>query len=48
MCPNVAVIERPDGTSYTQPYQEFEDLLDLVASIGPDYLIVDIWRNDYL
>ena len=38
-----AVIERPDGTTYTQEYGEFYDLVDLKESLGPDYWIVDIY-----
>lgn len=38
-----AVIERDDGTTYTQRYKEFEDLVSLLYSLGPDYWIVDIF-----
>lgn len=40
-----AVIERPDGTTYTQLYDGTPDgLKDLKDSIGPDYWIVDIYE----
>lgn len=39
----IAVIERVDGTTYEQPYLEFEDLCDLSDSLGSDYWIVDIY-----
>lgn len=38
-----AVIERPDGTTYTQDFKEFEDLEILAQMLGPDYWIVDIY-----
>ena len=38
-----AVIEREDGSTYIQGYNEFEDLLDLRDSLGDDYLIVDVY-----
>lgn len=39
----VAVIEDPDGITYTQAYEDFEDLKDLKDSLGIDYWIVDIF-----
>lgn len=38
-----AVIEDPDGITYTQEYADFDDLLDLKMMLGPDYWIVDIY-----
>lgn len=38
-----AVIERRDGSTYVQRYKEFEDLIDLIFMLGPDYWIVDIF-----
>ena len=38
-----AVIERSDGSTYTQRYKEFEDLVNLLYSLGRDYLVVDIF-----
>ena len=38
-----AVIERPDGSTYLQQYDDFYGLLDLKDMLGPDYLIVDIF-----
>lgn len=38
-----AVIERCDGTTYTQRYKEFEDLLFLISMLGRDYKVVDIF-----
>ena len=39
----VAVIERPDGTTYTQAYADFDDLIDLKEVLGDTYWIVDIF-----
>ena len=40
-----AVIERPDGTTYTQQYDGTPDgLLELKRVIGDDYWIVDIYE----
>lgn len=41
----VAVIERLDGTTYEQPFYDFEDLLFLRDVLGPDYLIVDYFDS---
>jgi len=38
-----AVIERDDGTTYTQCYREFEDLQQLLYMLGDDYLVCDIY-----
>lgn len=38
-----AVIEREDGSTYTQPYREFEELQMLLTFLGPGYLVVDIY-----
>lgn len=38
-----AVVERLDGSTYVQPYKEFEDLVSLISMLGSDYLIVDIF-----
>lgn len=38
-----AVIECPDGSTYTQRYKEFEDLVYLASSLGKGYWIVDIY-----
>lgn len=38
----IAVIERPDGSTYEQPYKDFEDLLALQKYLGDDYWIVDV------
>lgn len=37
-----AVIERPDGSTYLQGYNEFEDLVDMLRFLG-DYIVVDIF-----
>lgn len=42
-CRYVALIESPDGQTYEQGYNEFEDLLDLLEVLGTDYLICDIY-----
>lgn len=40
-----AVVERPDGSTFVQPYSgEFEDLLALKESLGDDYWIVSIYE----
>ena len=40
-----AVIERPDGTTYTQAYDGTpEGLMELKRVIGDDYWIVDIYE----
>lgn len=41
--PYIAVIESPTGSTYEQPYREFEDLRDIVQMLGPDYRIVSIY-----
>lgn len=38
-----AVIEREDGSTFVQPYKEFEDLVSLSDSLGDYYYIVDIF-----
>lgn len=38
-----AVIERDDGSTFYQTYNEFEDLLYFFCSLGPSYRIVDIF-----
>lgn len=38
-----AVIEREDGSTYVQPYKEFEDIVLLSDSLGDGYYIVDIF-----
>lgn len=39
-----AVIERPDGTTYTQAYGfDLDDLLYLMSCLGDEYWIVDIY-----
>ncbi len=38
-----AVIERLDGSTYEQNYQDFDDLIDLKQSLGDDYWIVSIY-----
>lgn len=42
-CRYVALIESPDGYTYEQGYDEFEDLLDLIKMLGRGYLICDIY-----
>lgn len=37
------VVERPDGSTFSQEYQEFEDLITFFKSLGEDYWIVDIY-----
>jgi len=39
----IAVIERPDSSTYEQAYSDFDELLDLKRFLGPDYWIVDIY-----
>lgn len=41
--PYFVVVERDDGTTFTQKYYEFEQLVDFVYSLGSDYLVVDIY-----
>lgn len=38
-----ALIEDPEGRTYEQPYNEFEDLLYIISMLGDDYWIVDIY-----
>lgn len=38
-----AVIERPDGSTYTQEFADLDSLRELLDSLGDDYLIVDIY-----
>lgn len=38
-----AVIEAPDGYTYTQQYDGIDGLIELISMIGPDYWIVDIF-----
>ena len=38
-----AVIERPDGSTYYQGYNDFDELRELALMLGPDYWIVDIF-----
>lgn len=38
-----ALIEREDGSTYTQYYDEFEDLVELVDSLGEGYKICDVY-----
>ena len=40
-----AVIEDPYGLTYMQQYDDFDQLLELKASLGPDYWVVDIFPN---
>lgn len=40
------VIESPDGITWTQGYNDFDDLIDLKMMLGDDYLIVDIYSNE--
>lgn len=43
-----AVIERPDGTTYTQAYDGTPDgIKELKRLIGDDYLIVAIYGESY-
>ena len=44
-CRYTAVIEDPDGITYTQPYDDFDELRELKDSLGDDYWIVDIFPN---
>ena len=38
-----AVIEREDGSTFTQDYDEFEDLVELRDALGDEYKIVEIY-----
>ena len=38
-----AVIERPDGSTYVQPFNDFYELLELRRSLGDDYWIVEVY-----
>lgn len=38
-----ALIEREDGSTYTQYYGEFEDLVVLTDSLGEGYKICDVY-----
>lgn len=39
----IAVVERPDGSTYEQPFREFEDLLELATYLGDEYRVVDVY-----
>lgn len=39
----IAVIERPDNSTFEQPYLDFYDLLSLIDFLGHDYRIVSIY-----
>lgn len=41
--PYIAIIESPSGSTYEQPYRDFEDLKDIVQMLGPDYHVVSIY-----
>lgn len=39
-----AVVERPDGSTFTQAYgYDLDDLMYFKSCLGDDYLIVDIY-----
>lgn len=38
-----ALIERDDGSTYTQQYAEIEDLIDLLESLGEGYKVCDVY-----
>ena len=40
------VIEDPDGYTWSQQFNDWDELQELKASLGPDYWIVDIYPND--
>ena len=39
----IAIIERPDNTTYEQPYIDFYDLVSLLTYLGDGYKIVSIY-----
>lgn len=39
----VAIIEDPDGRTYEQPYDDFDDLIYLRKFLGDDYRIVGLY-----
>ena len=39
----IAVIERPDNSTYEQPYNDFFELLELYRHLGDGYQIVCIY-----
>lgn len=39
----VAVIERPDGSTYEQRYKYFEDLIHLYYALGSGYRICEVY-----
>lgn len=39
----IAVIERPDGSTYEQPFSDLYDLIELAGYLGDDYQIVSIY-----
>ena len=38
-----AIIERPDGSTYEQGYDDFYDLLDLIMFLGRKYRVVEVY-----
>lgn len=38
-----ALVERDDGTTYEQRYNDIYDLIDLMDSLGEEYQICDIY-----
>ena len=38
-----ALIERPDGSTYVQPFNDFYELLELRDTLGDEYLIVEVY-----
>lgn len=38
-----AVIEDPDGITYQQGFDDFDELLELKSMLGDEYWIVDIY-----
>ena len=43
VCNMFAVIEREDGTTYTQEFEDLYGLINLIDSLGDGYEIVDIF-----
>lgn len=40
----IAVIERPDGTCYEQPFKDYSEIVFLITHIlGEGYEVVDIY-----
>ena len=39
----VAVIERPDSSTYEQPYYDFYDLVRLIGFLGDGYKVIAIY-----